>query len=101
MKLLSKVYFRWFIAGFAFGFLLSVIYLIIEGPPFLFVPMWAQIAGYPGIQLGWWFYDHLYNHHNFPAEAFGCVINGFAYGILFLLSSLLIQMIRKNDTTKK
>lgn len=97
MKLFSNYFFRWFIAGFTFGLLASVIYLWIEGPPFLFVPEWVQIAGFPGIASGWWFYEHIYNGNNFRAEVFGCVINGLSYGVVFLVLGTLIRKFRKNN----
>ena len=96
MKLFSNFYFRWFAAGFAFGFLYSVIYLLIEGPPFLFVPLWVEITGYPGITLGYWFYEQVQNSE-LLAEAFGSVVNGISYGLLFLLPGFLIKKFRKRN----
>jgi len=97
MKLSGNILFKWFTVGFAFAFLFSLVYLLIEGPPFLFVPLWVQIAGYPGIELGWWFYEHLYSGHDIPAEAVGCVVNGLSYGVLFLLVGLLVRKFFKKD----
>ncbi|MHC5143581.1 MAG: hypothetical protein ACYSOY_08345, partial [Planctomycetota bacterium] len=96
MKLFSNFYFRWFAAGFAFGFLYSVIYLLIEGPPFLSVPQWVEITGYPGITLGWWFYEEVHSSE-LPAEAFGSVVNGLSYGLLFLIPGFLIRKIRRRN----
>ena len=90
MKLLSNIV-LWFMAGFAFGFLGSVAYLLVEGPP-LFYPEWASIMGYPGITVGEWAYYGLHVSE-FMAEALGCLINGLSYGFVLLLPGIFVQII--------
>lgn len=96
MKLLKDYLFRWFLGGFGFGFLTSVIYLLIEGPPvFLLHYGFFEIIGYPGIALGFWFYEHVYDQGYVAAEAFGCVVNGLAYGVLLAIVGFLFRKFRK------
>ena len=93
MQLFSNFYFRWFAAGFAFGLLGSVIYLLIEGTP-IFYPQWVGIMGFPGIAAGQWHYHHFGSFQK--SEAVGSVVNGLSYGILFLLPGFLIRKFRRS-----
>lgn len=98
MKLFSNTLFRWFLGGFGFGFLASVIYLWVEGPPiFISYDNVLEIMGYPGIELGTWFYFHVYDQGYFAAEVFGCVVNGLTYGLGLLIVGFLFRKFRKRS----
>jgi len=96
MKLVKTYLFRWFGGGFGFGFLASVAYLLIEGPPiFLLHYDFFEIMLYPGIESGWWFFEHVYSQTEVAAEAFGCAVNGLVYGLLLLIVGVLVSKLRK------
>jgi hypothetical protein len=96
MKWFKNCLFWWFVGGFGFGFLASVIYLLVEGPPiFILHYDFFEIMLYPGIESGWWFFEHVYSRTEFAAEAFGCGVNGLTYGVILFIVGLLVRKLRK------
>jgi hypothetical protein len=95
MKWFKHDLFRWFGCGFVFGFLASVIYLVVEGPPIILLHYdFFEIMLYPAIASGWWFFEHVYSQTEFAAEAFGCAVNGVVYGLLLLIVGFLVRKLR-------
>ena len=82
-----------FLRGFLAGLITSITYLIGVGPLTFLYPSWAQIAGYPGIVMGWWAYDDL-GFSEFFAEVVGCISLGVSHGLILLLITVIIKRFR-------